>query len=296
MTRMLQFIAVAVTLILAACGGGSGGDDDTPQALFPSGGARQADGTVAYCDDFQLVDWPPLRFENNTWGKGPLMGEQCILAREGAMGIEFGWRWDWPLGDEIGYQHQPKGYPEVHYGKKPWFVNPSSAPDVPVRVSDIEELTVQYAVDMTAEGEYNLAFDMILASDNPPTPDGVTHEIMVWMDRTEDINPQSERYFVEEVTINGVSYDFYRRDNFDPYISTRPPDELPEHTRSIQQFVGPERRFSGTLDLVAFYDYLVDEGHVDPALYLAVIEFGNEVLEGAGETWLRQYEVTVRRR
>ena len=33
------------------------------------------------------------------------MGEQSILAREGAMGIEFGCRWDWPLGDEIGYQH-----------------------------------------------------------------------------------------------------------------------------------------------------------------------------------------------
>ena len=59
--------------------------------------------------------------------------------------------------------------------------------------------------------------------------------------------------------------------------------EIPEHTVSIQQFVGPEGRFSGTLDLAAFYDWLVDEGHVDPSYYATAIEFGNEVIEGSGE-------------
>ena len=178
MIRIVQFAAaVALTLTLAACGGGSGGDDDTSHLAFPSGGVRQADGTVAYCGDFQLVDSPPLRFENNTWGifdaktfpqrrDKVIVGEQCILAREGAMGIEFGWRWDWPLGEEVGYQYQPKGYPEVHYGLKPFFDVPSSAPDMPIRISDIQEMTVRYAVDMTAEGIYNLAFDMLLSPDS----------------------------------------------------------------------------------------------------------------------------------
>lgn len=91
-----------------------------------------------------------------------------------------------------------------------------------------------------------------------------------------------------------MAYTFHRRDNFDPHGTTRPPDDTADYTNSIQQFVGPSGRFSDTLDLAAFYDYLVDEGHVDPSLYLAVIEFGNEVIEGSGETWLREYEVTVR--
>ena len=69
--------------------------------------------------------------------------------------------------------------------------------------------------------------------------------------------------------------------------------DVAEHTVSIQQFVGPEVRFSGTLDLAAFYDWLVDEGHVDPSYYVTAIEFGNEVIEGTGETWLDEYEVTV---
>ena len=141
------------------CGSGfdGGGDDGTDpmRSVFPAGGVRQADGTVAYCGDFQLVDWPPLRFENNTWGNRPRGThyepipeseyEQCILAREGDDGIEFGWRWDWPLD-----RGHVKGYPEVHYGQKLWFwSHGSSAPDVPIRIADIDEMTVRYDVDMT---------------------------------------------------------------------------------------------------------------------------------------------------
>lgn len=290
------FFLVGLALMVVGCGGGGDGDagtGSTMQPAFPEGGVREADGTVAYCGDFALPEWPPLRFENNVWGKLDITDyEQCILAREGAMGIEHGWRWRWPLGAEFGYQYQVKGYPEVHYGQKPFFDLPSSVPTMPVRISDIREMTVRYAVDMTAEGQYNLAFDMLLSPTNPPTT--VTHEIMVWVDRSEGFIAQPEEYFVEEVTIGGVTYDFYRRDNFDPYLTTRPPDEIPEHIISIQQFVGPEGRFSGSLDMAAFYDYLVDEGHVDPSYYVTVIEFGNEVIEGTGETWLREYEVTVR--
>lgn len=47
------------------------------------------------------------------------------------------------------------------------------------------------------------------------------------------------------------------------------------------------------MDLAAFLDWAVDEGYVDPSHWVAVIEFGNEVIEGTGETWLDEYEVTV---
>ena len=156
-------------------------------------------------------------------------------------------------------------------------------------------MTVRWGVDMTAEGTYNLAFDILLAPHLPPvTP---THEIMVWVDRSEGIygvGGLEDAILIEDVTIDGVTYDFHRRDNFDPFITTRPPDEIPDYTNSIQQFIGPEGRFSGTLDLAAFFDWLVDEGHVDPSYYVMVIEFGNEVIEGSGETWLREYDITVR--
>ena len=289
---ILRFVmGLVVALSLAGCGGGGDGGDETVRPVFPAGGVREADGTMAYCGDFQLVEWPPFRFENNTWGKGPITdGGQCIVAREGAMGTEFGWRWDWPLGDEFGFQHQPKGYPEIHYGLKPFFNVPSSTPAMPIRISEIQEMTVRYAVDMTAQGIYNLAFDMLLSPDD--SFEIVSHEIMVWVHRSEGIYGVSG--VIDSVTIDGVAYNFHRQDNFDSHGTTRPPDEIPDYTNSIQQFIGPEGQFIGTLDLAKFYDWLVDEGHVDSSYYVTVIEFGNEVIEGSGETWLREYEVTVR--
>ena len=285
------FLLMGLALMAAGCGGGGGDGGEIRQSAFQAGGVREADGTVAYCGDFAIPEWPPLRFENNVWGKLDVTDyEQCILAREGDMGIEHGWRWDWPLG-----RGQVKGYPEVHYGQKPNYAHlGSTTPDMPIRIADIAEMTVRYAVDMTAEGTYNLAFDMFLSPTNPPTT--ATHEIMVWVDRSEGIYGVGggNAIVIDDVTIDGVAYTFHRQDNFDPYNITRPPDEIPDYTNSIQQFVGPEGRFSGTLDLAAFYDWLVDEGHVDPSYYVTVIEFGNEVIEGSGETWLREYDVTVR--
>ena len=299
MIRILQFVQfaalAALVLTLAACGGGDG-DDETARPVFPTGGVREAEGAVAYCGDFQLVEWPPLRFENNTWGRLGLTDyDQCILAREGEAGIEFGWRWDWPPD-----RGQVRGYPEVHYGLKPFFDVPSSAPDMPIRISDIQEMTVRYDVDITAEGIYNLAFDMLLSPD--ASFKVVSHEIMVWVDRSEGLyGVGGEGAIFDSASIDGAAYNFHRQDNFDPYNITQPPGEVPDYTNSIQQFLltdcpCPANRYSGTLDMAAFYDWLVDEGHVDPSYYVTVIEFGNEVVEGTGETWLREYEVTVRGR
>ena len=311
-----------VCLLSAGCGGGGGDGGDrsesrpTPLSAYPSTAwfspEREPDGTVVYCDDFAIPEWPPLRFENNTWGVfdpstegGPgrereIAGDQCILVRETETGLEFGWRWDWPFD-----RGQVKGFPEVHYGQKPWFSEPSSAPDVPIRITDIEEMTVRYDVDMNAEGFYNLAFDIFLHPTGLPAmptwsgkiPDELlpSHEIMMWVDHVDKWGalPCSEPWCGVDVTIDGVTYEFWRQDNFDAYVKTRPADDIPD-IRTYIAFVGPEGRFSGTLDLAAFFDWLVDEGHVDPSYWVTVIEFGNEVIEGTGEVWLREYEVTVR--
>ena len=305
MNRPPQFVRfaalAALVLTLAACGGGDG-DNETTRAAFPSGGVRGTGGTIAYCGDFQLVEWSPLRFENNTWGReGVTGGDQCILARENETGIEFGWRWAWPPD-----RGQVKGYPEVHYGLKPFFDVPSSTPDMPIRIADIAEMTVRYTVDVTAEGLYNLAFDMLLSPDASFRV--ISHEIMVWVDRTEGVYGVSPQYTkgdgaiidsIDSAAIDAANYNFHRQDNFDPHNITRPPGEVPDYINSIQQFVPADcpcsqDRYSGAVDLAAFYDWLVEEGHVDPSYYVTVIEFGNEVIEGSGETWLREYEVTVR--
>ena len=314
---MLKTIVIGcvMALILSGCGGGGseGGDPDTVR--FPAGGMREADGTRAYCKPNQLVRWGALRFHNDTWGNDYPYGipadhvpiieyEQCILAREGNAGIEFGWRWDWPLD-----RGHVKGYPEVHYGIHfDYGYGKSTAPDVPVRIADIEEMAVRYDVDISAEGKYNLAFDLFLSPD--ASGGETTHEIMMWVACTEGLrHGVTPRYIrsdgtisdsIHNVTIDGADYDFYRQDGFDPYNVTRSPDEIPEWTaQGIQQFIPAdcphaEGRHSGMVDLAAFFDWLVDEGHVNPSSWVRVIRFGTELIEGTGEVWLREYEVTVR--
>ena len=311
------FFLAGLALMVAGCGGG-GSDDassaergrpaadptDPPdylkRALNPVG-IMEADGTIAYCEDYAQPSQGPYRYENNVWGK-ELVGEedydQCVLERTVGVSTEYGWRWDWPLGEGM-----VKAFPEVIYGFKPWWSLPSTTPLLPIRVVDVREFTVRYDVDMTAAGFYNLAFDWWLTDTGTPAIDSwldtktIRYEIMVWLDRSEQWTrtPCSEPWCGVEAMVDGRSFYLFREDDF---------VALPDDDRAIWTIIvfmptqasvgGTDKRFTGVLDVVAFLDYLVDEGHIAPDLYIADIELGNEVIEGTGEVWLRDYEVTVR--
>ena len=161
---------------------GSGFRTSGGGAHFPSGGVRQANGTMTWYGDFQLLDWPELRFKDNTWGRGPVAdGEQCIVAREGDDGLEFGWRRNWPElpDDNIHLRYEIKGFPNVRCGQHPWQTN-SRPPYAPVRIVDISRASVSSDVGLETWDLYNPAFDLFLTSDHPPTGwDNVTTEIMV---------------------------------------------------------------------------------------------------------------------
>ena len=109
---------------------------------------------------------------------------------------------------------------------------------------------------------------------------------------------QASEFLPALVTIDGRDYELCRRVDFDPYFAGESrPEEYDEADRlDIIQFVDHESYLSGDLDLALFLDHLLVWGYIVPSDYPAVIEFGNEVTYGAGETWLRKYEVTVRRK
>ena len=101
---------------------------------------------------------------------------------------------------------------------------------------------------------------------------------MIWMDRT--FEPQPRHYLVEQVVIDGVTYDLYVNPVFGQpwkYIA----------------FASHPAQLEGTLDVKKFLDYLVDRGHVPSDHYLPSLELGNEVKEGTGQVWFRRYRVHV---
>ena len=229
----------------------------------------------AHCGDWDTLTDSDLVYQNNVWGKGDIADyEQCLLTRSLDGAIEYGWRWRWPKGNG-----QVKSYPEVIYGQKPWD-SESSTSALPAPIEAIRELSIAYAVELSAEGTYNLAYDIWVTSTDPPTPDTITHEVMIWMDRTFESQPR--RFHAGEVVVDDIAYDLYLRPAFHAgsgadYIA----------------FVSQEPRFSGVVDVAAFLSYLVDHNHIPAGHYVAAVELGNEVIEGTGELWLQQYQVTA---
>ena len=278
--------------------------DSTPPPLDPTPVLPAEEA----CVDWDVIQVSDYDYVNNVWNKGNIVGdEQCVMRRVVGGETQYGWRWNWPYQGEGGAlatsgltselpfvlpfyhapSHEVRAYPEVIYGRHPW--RSPTTPDLPLRISSVREIRVDYEAYMVAEGDYNLAFSMWVTRDNPPTPDGVTHEIMIWVDRT-DWLPSGHEHHVDEATIDGADYAVFVRQN---------PKDPEGHPSWVGQkyiaFAKYTDQFSGTLRLDQFLDYLVEEGHVPDDHYVTVVELGNEVLDGSrGELWLKTFQVSVR--
>lgn len=250
-------------------------------------------------------DWEELRqaryvYKNNVWNKGTITDyEQCVMRRVVDGEDQYGWRWRWPyqgpsvaaLSPDANYHqpgHEVRAYPEVVHGKGPWDTL-STMSNLPLRVSEVRQIRVDYESYLAAEGDYNLAFSMWLTSDTPGTPEGVSHEIMIWVDRT-DWAPGGPEDHVAEVEIDGSEYALFVRQN------ANDPDA---HASLVGQkyiaFAKYTDQFSGTLNLEKFLEYLVEYGHIPGDHYVNDVELGNEVLDGSsGVFWLKSFDVQVR--
>ena len=273
--RRLAWLALlGLTVTLAGCDYEVGPLPAAGLETAPVQSSESAEPEV-HCGDWDELADSGLVYQNNVWGKGDIADyEQCLLTRSVDGVVEYGWRWEWPKG--TGHV---KAYPQVIYGHKPW--NAASTTSIlPARIKSIKELSIAYAVEMSAQGTYNLAYDIWLTSSNPPTPDTITHELMIWMDRT--FEAQSRKYLAGQVVVDDIVYDLYLRPNFHPASGA-----------GYIAFVSREPRFSGVVDVVALLGYLVEHDHISADHYVASVELGNEVIDGTGELWLQRFQVTA---
>jgi Glycosyl hydrolase family 12 len=262
---------LVVALFLNACGSGQ------PSKSTPTDAA----GAVAMdCDDGALINSGEYRAENNTWGKGALTGwSQCIGIGVAPDGTLFGhWTWDWlNSGSNI------KAYPEVIFGQKPGTTATSTA--LPIKIDDIGAATVSYDISSKNTGSGNAAFDLWLTDSPNPSTWGVppiTREIMIWIDRFGAMAPGGA--FLGRASIDGPTYVVYYAkhwgDGWD-YIA----------------FMSAESQLgAGNLDLGSFFAYLRGKNLVTGDEYLASVEFGNEIVSGAGETVMERYAVSIQKK
>jgi len=226
------------------------------------------------------------RFDTNAWGhrKARERFEQRLVERERRGAAELGWYWYWP-----GFDLSAFAYPEVLIGWKPWSGGVPTDPRLPAPVSAAARLTVTYAVETRATGTHNLALSTWLcrspswcvASD----PARITTEVMVWPDYTPGATPPGR--FVEALKVEGEPYELWRaaghgkqyRDGGDGW------------TVVTLRGAGGKRR--GTLPFGALLGELVRRGHAEPEHHVTCVELGNEVMGGAGTTFVEEFGIAL---
>ena len=144
-----------------------------------------------------------------------------------------------------------------------------------IKIENIDQMYVDYDLNISANGSYNLAFEFWVTTDSMSSETGITTEVMIWMDRN-IINPAGD--MIASVIFDGFEYKVYRA-NWDSW--------------TYIAFLSIETQYSGTLAVHNFVHYLVDEGLLDSQEYFADFEMGNEVIYGTGQTDIQKYDVYV---
>ena len=257
-----QVIFVITFSILLGCGK----KDQTTNSgdgTIPSDGSSCEDGAEFTINDFIL--------SNNVWGKGSETNyEQCIYYESSNNQTEIGWNWNWPGNGNV------RAYPEIIFGLKPWSTT-STSTFLPAQINS-NNISLKYSGTASAIGQWNLAYDIWLTNSITPTPENITHEIMIWMHKTDSITPAGTNKGT--IPISGNNYDLWVSENHN-------------NSWTYIAFVTETTKLSATLDLNAFMDYLISNNYVSPELFISAIEFGTEIFEGIGNVALTEYDVEV---
>ena len=223
--------------------------------------------TSFYCDPWAQEPYGDYLIENNVWGQGTINEfSQCIFITNDS---SFGWTWDWP---DVGYN--VKAYPEIIFGKKPWSAN-STTNELPLKIGNVETFEVNFDLNIEASGNYNLAFEFWVIEDSISNQDQITNEVMIWTTNSL-LQPAGEQIAV--FFSDGYYYDLFRAE-FNDWI--------------YYAFVSQTDQQEGTLNVHNFINYMVATGYLNPNEYLASFELGNEIVNGSGQTNIRQYSISV---
>jgi hypothetical protein len=227
------------------------------------------------CADWYRQSAGQYQVENNVWNKGSVTSyQQCVFIRDNNNGIDAGWAWNWP-----GIRFNVVAYPNTTYGKNPWL--PSTSPELPLRIDDINCLEADIDVLQIGSGKGNLSFDLWITNTESSQPSDITHEIMIWLSQ-EGIRPAGSR--VDTINVNGNEIGLWRKENHNPSDG---------YQWTFLAFVYESDLFKGSISLHDFLRYLVENRYVPLDGYLASIELGNEIVSGHGQTLIRNYEIRL---
>jgi hypothetical protein len=284
---LISLVFVVALIIFTGCEG-----SDADQTTVTAPGTKE-EGVTAACSANEVIMDGIYKYENNTWGVTSSTDyEQCLITKEVDGETKRGWTWNF-------YGQAPNfvfSYPEIIVGWKPWGSSTSTDENYPVKVSDVESLTITYDVDIDASGGYNLAPEIWLISSKPKTtpmesPETlITTEIMFWMDYSSGIQPAGS--LVGTFEFDGKNYNLW--------IKTDHNNSGDSVSWAVYSLVSQKKQLKGEIDVIGLIQALIDKGYgISNEEYIATVEFGNETFgpdtlsHAEGTTWINSYSVEL---
>lgn len=227
--------------------------------------------------------------QNNMWGITGLPSGYSQQAGIGAItatgGVQARWKYNFPTDGP----NEVKAYPAVGFGQKPGQTStPNSG--LPRQISAINSAISSWDVQSMYTGRGHLSYDLWLTRDGnrypcfPCTP--ITHEIMLAVDNYNDYATSNPGWYFSSTVIDGVTYRVWKADNFGGGgIQWR---------FIVLQMVNPIHVQKGSVDFKKVFNYLQSVGLITGQEYLASIEFGNEMVYGTGDVFVKDFKAEIK--
>jgi hypothetical protein len=275
-----------------ATGGSSTGGGSTGGAVNASGGVAGVGGTPGpvdvSCEPWHREPIPGTEtvLVNNTWNEQWADGQaysQCLRQRTVETKPQFGWVWSWP-------EYKPySSYaaPEVVFGWKAWDGGESTTAALPRRIDALEALTVDFAVELTADPMHNLNTTMWVTTTDvatiEPNSDDIRNEIMVWFSNPGELGGGID--YDGEVTLGGIPFDVWHLVNHEDGSGGT------THTWTMVIYISQIDLHEAVFDLKLVLDDSVGKSLLDPTHAVGGVELVSEIFGGSGELWLERFDV-----
>jgi hypothetical protein len=158
-----------------------------------------------------------------------------------------------------------KTYPNVHVDYRNWCTGYQPL------LSSYKKITSSYAGRAPRVGVYDVAYDIWLNGVGTPG----SNEVMIWTQAKVQSPVGYAPEVASNVTLSGRTWDLYAMPS-NSYLAF-----VPANGQSYP---------SGTLDLTAFFNYLIRQGHIQGNSTLGAIDYGIEVVSTGGGT--TRFDVT----
>lgn len=160
----------------------------------------------------------------------------------------------------------------------------------PAKIATLKKFDVSFEVETETDGDDNLATSLWLTKspvlDGKPDPSAIAAEVMIWTYSTKGhFNPTGKKH--KTIKTGDSEWEVWLEKNWKDVSGQN------KNRWVYLTFRANKHSLKAEIDIKKLLDYAVAEKIISTDLYVADIELGNEIMSGAGVTWVHSFRVAL---